>query len=125
MMPFDLTLETSKVLLRPLAVDDYDALYELAQDADMWKYFTLNLADEKHLKKWFEQAFVDRAANTRRAFTIIDKETGELTGSMSLMNVSFHDLRTEIGSSWLGKKFRSTGINKHAKFAMMPMPLMN
>jgi RimJ/RimL family protein N-acetyltransferase len=38
---------------------------------------------------------------------------------MSLMNISQHDLRTEIGGSWLGKKFRSTGVNFHAKYAMM------
>jgi RimJ/RimL family protein N-acetyltransferase len=38
---------------------------------------------------------------------------------MSLMNISIHDLRTEIGSSWLGKNFRSSGLNRHAKYVMM------
>ena len=120
MIPPDLTLETKRALLRPVHADDYDAFLKLAkEDPDMWQYFTLNLADEKQLQKWFEMAFADKAANTRRPFTIIDKETGLVGGSSSLGNISMHDLRAEIGWSWLGKEFRSTGLNKHAKFAMM------
>jgi RimJ/RimL family protein N-acetyltransferase len=120
MIPADLVLETKRALLRPVTVDDYAIFLKLAKDDhDMWYYFSLNLADEKQLQKWFEMAFTDKAANTRRPFTIIDKETGRIGGSSSLGNISMHDLRAEIGWSWLGKDFRSTGLNKHAKYAMM------
>ena len=120
MIPSDLTLETKRALLKPLTVSDYDTFLNLAkQDADMWYYFSLNLGDEKQLQRWFEIAFADKAANTRRPFTIIDKQTGQTGGSSSLGNISKHDLRAEIGWSWLGKDFRSTGLNRHAKYAMM------
>jgi RimJ/RimL family protein N-acetyltransferase len=120
MIPTDLILETNKAILRPLNVNDYTTFLQLAQqDKDMWYYFSYNLADEKQLQKWFEIAFTDKAANTRRPFTIIDKETGQIGGSSSLGNISMHDLRAEIGWSWLGKNFRSTGLNRHAKYAMM------
>jgi RimJ/RimL family protein N-acetyltransferase len=120
MIPADLTLETNRVILRPLAVNDYSPFLTLAgKDPDMWYYFSLNLADEKQLGRWFELAFTDRSANTRRPFTIVDKESGLICGSSSLGNISFHDLRAEIGWSWLGPDFRSTGINRHAKYAMM------
>jgi RimJ/RimL family protein N-acetyltransferase len=120
MIPADLILETKRALLRPITVDDYDVFLNLArQDLDMWYYFSLNLGDEKQLQRWFEMAFADKAANTRRPFTIIDKQTGKIGGSSSLGNISIHDLRAEIGWSWLGKDFRSTGLNKHAKYAMM------
>lgn len=119
MFPPDLTLETTRVLLRPLKAEDFDVLLALAQDKEMWQYFTLNLSDPAHLKKWMDQLLADKAANTRRPFTIIDKANGKVAGSMSLMNISYSDLRTEIGASWLGKEFRSSGINKHAKFSMM------
>jgi RimJ/RimL family protein N-acetyltransferase len=120
MIPVNLTLETKKAILRPMTVDDYDTFLALAkEDPDMWQYFSLNLADEKQLQKWFEHAFADKAANTRRPFTIIDKQTGKIGGSSSLGNISIYDLRAEIGWSWLGKDFRSTGLNKHAKYAMM------
>ena len=120
MIPADLTLETKRAILRPVTVDDYDVFLELAKaDSDMWYYFSFNLGDEKQLQRWFEIAFTEKAANTRRPFTIIDKETGKIAGSSSLGNISMHDLRAEIGWSWLGKDFRSTGLNKHAKYAMM------
>ena len=120
MIPPDLVLETYRVLLRPTEPNDYETFLHLAQqDAVMWAYFSLNLGDEAQLRKWMEMAFNDKKAETRRPFTIIDKQTGTIAGSSSMGNISYHDLRLEIGWSWLGKAFRSTGLNKHAKFAMM------
>jgi len=120
MIPQDLTLETTRVLLRPLDDSDFDAFLSLAvQDPPMWDYFSLNLADPVQLKRWLSIAAKDKAANTRRAFTIIDKETGAIAGSSSMGNIALNDLRVEIGWSWLGKAYRSTGLNRHAKFAMM------
>ena len=119
MIPTDLQLETTKVILRPLHENDFDDFLQIAQDNEMWNFFSLNLADKDQLKKWIEIAYAERSANTRRPFTIIDKESGRIAGSSSLGNISFYDLRAEIGWSWLAKDFRSTGVNRHAKFAMM------
>ena len=119
MIPIDLQLETQKVLLRPIAETDMEDFHHLAQDEDMWQYFSLNLADEKQLKTWMNMAFHEIQMNTRRAFTIIEKSSGTIAGSMSMGNISLHDLRLEIGWSWLGKAFRSTGMNRHSKYAMM------
>lgn len=119
MIPTDLTLQTKKVLLRPIEENDFDIFLSLAQDEDAWKYFTLTLADKDHLRKWMDQAYADRLANTRRPFTIIEKSSGKIAGSMSMGNISMHDLRLEIGWSWLGKNFRGTDINRHAKYCMM------
>jgi N-acetyltransferase len=119
MIPIDLTLQTNKVLLRSLQENDFTTFFELAKDKDAWKYFTLNLADKDHLRKWMEQAFADRSANTRRPFTIIEKVSNKIAGSMSMGNIFMHDFRLEIGWSWLGKDFRGTDINRHSKYAMM------
>ena len=120
MIPLDLTLETNRAILRPMNEKDFDRFLELArQDESMWQYFSLNLGDEKQLQRWFDITWRDKAADTRRPFTIIDKQSGLVGGSSSLGNIARTDLRAEIGWSWLGKDFRSTGLNKHAKFAMM------
>ncbi len=120
MIPHDLQLETNKVTLRPLLPTDYDEFLRLAKmDEDMWYYFSLNLGNEEQLTRWFDIAFRDKKAETRRPFTIIEKATGQIAGSSSIGSIAYTDLRFEIGWSWLGKEFRSTGINKHAKFAMM------
>jgi RimJ/RimL family protein N-acetyltransferase len=118
-IPADLILQTSKVILRPIRKNDFNDLQELAQEKEMWNYFALNLSEKEHLQKWMNAALADQQAHTRLPFTIIIKETGQIAGSMSLMNISYHDLRLEIGNSWLGKNFRSRDVNRHAKYAMM------
>ena len=118
-IPPDLTLETSNVILRPIRESDYNDLQELAQEQAMWNYFALNLAEKQHFEKWMNTALADKQARTRLPFTIMVKETGQVAGSMSLMNISYNDLRLEIGNSWLGKNFRSKDVNRHAKYAMM------
>jgi N-acetyltransferase len=113
-------LETEKVILRPIAEEDFEELFQLAQDdEEAWKYFTLRLADRDHLRKWMDAAYTDRKNGTRRPFTIIEKSSGKIAGSSSMGNISYPDFRLEIGWSWLGKKFRGSGINFHTKFAMM------
>jgi len=120
MIPHNLVLETNKAILRPVEEKDKEAFFNLAkQDEDMWQYFSLNLGNEAQLDKWMQMAFADKKAETRRPFTIIDKASGQIAGSSSMGNISYPDFRLEIGWSWLGKDFRSTGLNKHAKFSMM------
>jgi N-acetyltransferase len=120
MIPHDLALETNKVILRPLAEDDYDTILDIArQDDDMWYYFSFNLGDKEQLKNWMAIAFREKKAEIRRPFIIIEKSTGLVAGSSSMGNISYHDRRLEIGWSWLGTTFRSTGINRHAKYCMM------
>jgi RimJ/RimL family protein N-acetyltransferase len=118
-VPADLILETRNVTLRPISENDLDDLRELAQEEEMWGYFAFNLANKQHFQKWADTALAEKQARTRLPFTIMVKETGQIAGSMSLMNFSYHDLRLEIGNSWLGKNFRSTDVNRHAKYAMM------
>ena len=120
MIPIDLEIETTRAILRPIQESDFDSFLHLAQqDPDMWSYFSLNLADPSQLSKWMEQHFAEQKSGTRRPFTIIDKSSERIAGSSSMGNISYHDLRLEIGWSWLGKDFRSTGLNRHAKYAMM------
>lgn len=117
--PF-LALETSRVLLRPLQAADTPALHAIAAaDPEMWGYFTVNLADGDTMKWWVEASIKEREAGTRIPFTIIEKSSGRITGSMSYLNIAYYDQRLEIGSSWLGREFRSAGINKHSKYIMM------
>jgi RimJ/RimL family protein N-acetyltransferase len=119
MIPASLRLQTNKVLLRPMEENDFNFFFPLTQEEDAWNYFTLNLADVNHLRKWMDIAFAERTGNTRRPFTIVVKASMQIAGSMSMGNISMHDLRLEIGWSWLGKDFRSTDINRHSKYLMM------
>ena len=117
--PDDFTLETPRVQLRLLKPEDVHALKILTKNADIWKYFTFDLSDDTALMNWIDEALAGRRAFNRMPFLIIDKDNNHICGSTSYGNISFYDKRIEIGWSWLGTKFRSTGINRHAKYCMM------
>ena len=115
-----MTIETDKVLLRPMEAADYEPFFQLTkQDEDMWEYFSLKLSEPVQLKQWVEEAQQTKQAGTRLPFTIIDKASGRIAGSSSIGNIAWYDKRLEIGWSWLGPEFRSTGVNRHAKFLLM------
>lgn len=113
-------LESKLALLRPLEESDFETFYQLAgQDPDMWAYFSLNLADRDQLRQWMDVALKEKAAGSRVPYAIIDRQSGQVAGSSSLGNISYYDKRAEIGWSWLAPAFRSTGLNRHAKYCMM------
>jgi len=116
--PDSLVLETHRVQLRLMQVDDYESLQSLTQSAELWKYFTKNLADPNELMQWIQDAVQERVQLKRVPFVVIDKDEQKICGSTSFGNISFYDQRIEIGWTWLGEGFRGTGVNRQAKFSL-------
>lgn len=117
--PDHFTLETPRVLLRLMTMQDYEVFLPLSKDPEIWKYFVKDLSDEQELKSWMQQLLTERQRETRMPFTVIDKHTHEVCGGTSFLNISFFDKRLEIGSTWLGTQFIGTGVNREAKFALL------
>jgi len=117
--PKTFSLETPRVILRLMDPDDFDHFLKITNNHDIWKYFTKDLFEETELKTWMEEAFLERASFKKMPFTIIDKDTKTICGSTSYGNISFFDKRVEIGWTWLGAEYLGTGINHHAKFALL------
>ena len=116
--PDSLVLETQRVQLRLMRLDDYEHLQPLTQSAELWKYFTKNLADPNELLQWIQDAIQEREQCKRVPFVVLDKDEQKICGCTSFGNISFYDQRIEIGWTWLGEAFRGTGVNRQAKFAM-------
>lgn len=118
-IPQSLTLQTDKVLLRPLQQEDISLFARISNDTSLWRYFTFLLNKPSELQHWVENALKEREEGKRIPFTIVDKASGDVCGSTSLGSISYYDKRIEIGWSWLGKHYQGTGINFHAKFCML------
>ncbi len=106
----DKIIENSKVYLRLLRKDDLESFMKISQDAMHWKYFTHNLSERKELEQWIEELLKDYENHKRIPFTIIDKETGKIVGSTSVLNFSGEDKNIEIASTWLGTEFKGKGL---------------
>jgi RimJ/RimL family protein N-acetyltransferase len=112
-------LENEHVLLRPIRPEDRAGLHTQAMDAEIWRYFVLRIDTDDDFDIFFDLALTDQEAGRRVTFVITDKRSGRIAGSMSMFNMSEHDLRLEIGWSWLGKEFQGQGVNRWAKYLMM------
>ncbi len=115
----NISLEDTRALLRPFAMDDLEKLEALALDQETWRYMPKRIHTREELLAWGQQNIADRDKNSRYTFVIIDKTTGTLAGSSSYGNVSEADKRLEIGWTWLGEGFRGSGLNKHCKFLLL------
>ncbi|GAB2945368.1 GNAT family protein [Hymenobacter coalescens] len=115
-----ITLENRRVRLRPLDASDFEALKQIAFDADLWRY-TLTPApqDNVGLAAYLSQALQEREAGQRYPFAIIDLETGRLAGCTSYGSFAMADRRLEIGWTWLGREFQRTGLNRAAKHLLL------
>lgn len=93
------TLENRHVRLRPLRVDDWEALHAVARDPLLW---------EQHPSpdRWQEpvfRVFFDEALRSEGALAIVDVATGRLIGSS---RYCWHDERSgtlEIGWTFLAR----------------------
>lgn len=119
MLEFNLSLQSTKVLLRPIIQDDYCSFEKLTNDKSMWINFTSDLSDKSELKKWVETAVGENEKKIRLTFTIIDKKSNQSIGSTSFLNISVRDKRIEIGSTWVCKEFQGKGINDQMKYLML------
>jgi N-acetyltransferase len=117
--PENFSLETPRVLIRPLKASDIGIFIPLCKEPSTWTFFTKDLSIESELRSWVDTALQEKAGERRMPFTITDKDTGEVCGSSSYGNISFYDKRIEIGWSWLAPAYIGMGVNKQAKFALL------
>lgn len=117
--PPDFRIETLRVILEPMQTGHFDALARLTKAPGTFTYFTRDISTPAELRQWMEELLNEKSESKRMPFVITDRDTNEICGSMSYLNISFYDKRLEIGSSWLGSEYIGMGVNMPAKFALM------
>jgi N-acetyltransferase len=117
--PDSLVLESSRVQLRLLQLEDLEDLQKISGPAEIWTYFSKKLSEPSALQQWIKDALEERKQEKRMPFVIIDKESNTICGSTSFGSFSFYDKRLEIGWTWLGTASMGTGINHHAKYVLL------
>lgn len=111
----NIRLENDLVRIRRVTLDDKAGFARIAYDPEIWKYFVATVTDEESLDAFVEQAIHDSLGGARIVFAIVDRRSGEIAGSSAFGNLSPAERRLEIGWSWLGARFRGTGLNRAAK----------
>jgi RimJ/RimL family protein N-acetyltransferase len=113
------SLESERVLLRPLTKDDEVALQAVANDESLWIYGISDLSKPGELRKYIANAIADRNNETCAVWVVIDKKTNQVAGCTRLAEISWRDERGQIGWTWIGNDFQGSGLNKEMKFLIL------
>ncbi|MBP9186298.1 MAG: GNAT family N-acetyltransferase [Bacteroidia bacterium] len=107
--------ENEFVLLKPLLATDFELLYQVASNPQIW---------EQHPNKlrWQKEVFAsyfEGAIKSNGAFKIIDKATGNIIGSTRFYDYKPEDNSILIGYTFYSIQYWGTGFNLMVKSMML------
>ena len=90
-------LETERLFLREMNMDDFDALYVILADSDIMQHYPYSF-DEKRVREWIVRNMNRYEENGFGLWAVCLKETGEMIGDcgLTLQNIDGEKL-PEIG----------------------------
>ncbi|RNC79641.1 MAG: N-acetyltransferase [Balneola sp.] len=113
------TLEDELIILRPLGEDEFEVLYEVAKDPLIWE-------QHPNWDRYKREVFIDffaGAIQSKGAFLILDKETGNAIGSTRFKKVEGAEDAIEIGWSFLARDTWGGKYNRSMKKLMIDYAL--
>lgn len=110
-----LILENEKAILLPLEETDFDALYQVASDPKIWEQHP----NKDRWKKEVFRTFFEGALQSKGAFKIVDKATGNIAGSTRFYDYNEKENSILIGYTFYATCFWGTGLNASVKALML------
>lgn len=113
-------LETERLVLRPLAEEDREALYAIASDPAVWEQHPIH---DRWRREVFD-GFFDEGLASGGALAVVRKSEGRIIGHSRYDKYDPeeggpNDGRVEIGWTFLAPQFWGKGINAEMKRAML------
>ena len=108
-------LENETVILRPLQESDFDDLYTVAADPQIWEQHP----NKDRWRKEVFQTFFDGAIQSKGAFVIVDQATGKIAGATRFYDYNEQEDSILIGYTFYGREYWGKGINHSVKQMML------
>lgn len=109
-------LEGERLQLRPLREDDWEALFAVASDPEVW---ALHPANDRWQEPVFRAFFADALAH-QGALAVIEKASGAIVGSSRFQGYDPADGGSvEIGWTFLARRLWGGGYNAEMKRLML------
>ncbi|MDR4954677.1 GNAT family N-acetyltransferase [Chryseobacterium sp. ES2] len=108
-------LENEEFQLIPLQKGDFESLYDVASDPKVWEQHPNK---DRYKREVFENFFTG-AMESKGAFKIMEKATGDVLGSSRYYNFDEEDNHIFIGYTFYGTKSWGKGINPQVKKLML------
>ena len=108
-------LEGDLLELRPLRKDDFEDLYAVASDPELWAQHPANDRWQEDVFRQFFQEALDRES----ALVIIDRTTSRMIGSSRYHAYSVEKDEVEIGWTFLARSHWGGSYNRELKYLML------
>ena len=108
-------LENERVILYPLQEEDFETLYNVASDPKIWEQHP----NKDRWQKDVFRVFFDGAMQSKGAFKIVDKATGQVIGSTRVYDYSEQEDSIFIGYTFYATSCWGKGINHSVKALML------
>ncbi len=112
-------LEGQVVRLEPLSGGHEPALWEMAQEREIWTYMSILVEQRTDFAQWMDAALGAAARGEHIPFAIVDRSTGRAIGSTRYFAIMPADRNLEIGHTWLGKPYWRTAVNTECKYLLL------
>lgn len=109
------TLNGKLLKLRPLQLEDYDALYQAASDPMIWEQHP----NSDRYKEEVFKGYFDSAIESGGALVALDALTNEIIGSSRYYGLDEKSSEIEIGWTFLTTKYWGGTYNRELKKLMM------
>jgi RimJ/RimL family protein N-acetyltransferase len=95
------TLSNDMVELRPLTNDDFEALFTVASDPQIWEHHPYKCRAERDgFTKYFTELI-----DSKGAFCIIDKNNNNVIGACRYYECNYADSEIELGGAFLSREY--------------------
>jgi RimJ/RimL family protein N-acetyltransferase len=108
-------LENEKVILYPLKEEDFEDVFQAASDPKIWEQHP----NKDRWKREVFRVFFDGALQSKGAFKIADKATGQIIGSTRFYDFSEDDDSILIGYTFYARPYWGKGFNHSVKNMML------
>ena len=117
-------LETERLFLREMSMDDYDALYKVLADPDIMQHYPYSF-DEERVRAWIERNVNRYKDNGFGLWAVCLKDTSEMIGDcgLTLQNIE-GEMLPEIGYH-IRKDCQHKGYAKEAAAAVRDWAFTN
>jgi N-acetyltransferase len=113
------TLEGRHVRLVPMAPEHVPALWEAANEPEIWRLTVSQVHNEVDMRRYVDDALRQQAEGTALPFVTTEAATGRVIGSTRLANADLAHRRVEIGWTWIAAPWQRTAVNTEAKYLML------
>lgn len=96
-----------------------DALFEVAQDREIWRLTSFDYSDPAIFYPNFTAALSDRDQGRSYPFLICLAGSERIVGTTRLLDIHPQDRKLEIGVTWIASAYWGSGVNTECKLLLL------